>query len=250
MATIKKHGKIELSKSEIKFLKDNFQTMTNQELANHLGLKLTKTRMVLYKLGLKRMKLEYWTDDQVDFLIKNYQTIGDVELAEIFNKKWHKEKGWTLKHIEKKRMYLKLKRTPEELENIFQRNLQSGRFKVCNQKRWEKTGSNPVGTIVFWKVRNYPEKIPFIKTKLGYVHYHRWLYEQKHGKLCRENLVVPKLNAPKTGILTIDDLEVIDYKEHQRRNVERRMAYPEEMRKAIRLHNKILKTIKEKTNGK
>lgn len=250
MVTIGKYGKIELSADEINFLKENFHKKTNQQLADHLGLKLTKTRMVLYDLGLKRMELEYWTDEQTEFLLANYKEIGDVELAEIFNSKWIKNKGWTGKHIEKKRRYLKLKRTAVELENIFFRNLESGRFKICNQKRWEKTGSNAIGTILHWRKSNSEEKFPVIKTKEGYVHYYRWLYEKKYGKLTPNDLVVPKENAPQGILLTLNHLEVIDRTEHQRRNCEKRMSYPEDVRKAIRTYNKIKKTLKEFENGK
>jgi|SRR5690606_9192884 len=250
MATIEKYGKIVLSQEEIQFLKDNWKKLTNQQLADHLGLSLTKTRMVLYDLGLKRMELEYWTDEQTEFLLANYKEIGDVELAEIFNSKWIKNKGWTKKHIEKKRRYLKLKCTAAELENIFFRNLESGRFKVCNQKRWEKTGSNPIDTILFWRKSNSEEKFPVIKTSEGYVHYYRWLYENKYGKLTPGDLVVPKKDAPSGTLLTLNQLEVIDRVEHQRRNCEKRMAYPEEVRQAIRTYNKINKTLKENNHGK
>lgn len=250
MATIEKYGKIELSAAEIQFLKDNWNKMTNKELADKLGLKLTKTRNVLYSLGLKRMELEYWTEEQIKFLLENYKEIGDVELAEIFNEKWIKNKGWTKKHIEKKRRYLKLKRTAEELEEIFIRNLESGRFQECARKRWETTGSNAIGTIVFWRKSNSEIKIPVIKTADGYVHFYRWLYEQKYRKLTPQDLVAPKKNAPSGVLLTLDQLEVIDRTEHAIRNAERRMSYPEEIRKAIKTYNKINKTLKEKNHGK
>lgn len=250
MATIGIRGKIELTADETKFIKQNWKRLSNQQLADSLGLKLTRTRMFLYEMGLKRMELEYWTDEQISFLLDNYKEIGDVELAEIFNSKWVKNKGWTKKHIEKKRRYLKLKRTAEELDDIFLRNLEAGRFKVCNEKRWKTTGSNPIGTIVFWRKSNSEEKIPIIKTNEGYVHYYRWLYERANGKLTPQDLVAPKIDAPSGVLLTLDHLELIDRTEHARRNAERRMAYPEEVRKAIRTYNKINKTLKENNHGK
>ena len=103
-------NKIDWTDKRLKFLKENFNTMTNQQIADSLGLKITSVRHKCYELGLYKMTLEYWTDEQVDFLLKNYKEKGGTELAEIFNKKWYKDKGWTKKHIEKKRRYLKLKR--------------------------------------------------------------------------------------------------------------------------------------------
>ena len=108
-------NKIDWTDKRLKFLKENYNTMTNQQIADSLGLKITAVRHKCYELGLYKMTLEYWTDEQVDFLLKNYKEKGDTELSEIFNEKWHKDKGWTKKHIEKQRRYLKLKRTPEEI---------------------------------------------------------------------------------------------------------------------------------------
>jgi len=251
MATIGIRGKIELTADEIKFIKRNWKRLSNQQLADSLGLKLTRTRMFLYEMGLKRMELEYWTEEQISFLLDNYKEIGDVELAEIFNSKWVKNKGWTKKHIEKKRRYLKLKRTAVEIENIFLRNLEAGRFQECVKKRWETTGSNPIATILFWRRNKHSEeKIAVIKTTEGYMHYYRWLYEQANGKLTPQDLVAPKVDAPSGILLTLDQLEVIDRSEHAIRNAERRMAYPEEIRKAIRTYNKINKTLKEENHGK
>lgn len=110
----------------ILFLKENYSKLTNRELANALGLALTITRLKLYELGLKKMEMEYWTDDQVNFLKQNYKTIGDVQIAEIFQSKFPKHKCWTNKHIRKKRVYLSLKRSPKEIENIRSKNAKPG----------------------------------------------------------------------------------------------------------------------------
>src|SRR5690606_41007373 len=83
MPKLGKYNKIILLPEEKKFLKENYQSMTNRQLADALELSLTKTRHFLYEMGLKRMEMEYWTDEQIDFLKKNYKTIGDTELAEI-----------------------------------------------------------------------------------------------------------------------------------------------------------------------
>ena len=103
MPTTTKYNKIVFSDAEIQFIKDNFATMTNQQLADALGQKKTIVRTTGYKLGLKRMTLEYWTPPMVQFLRDNYQQMGDVELAEIFENEWPKNKPWCKKHIEKKR---------------------------------------------------------------------------------------------------------------------------------------------------
>lgn len=96
------YNKINWTLKMISFLKDNYESQSNAQLADSLGLKITTLRTKLYELGYKRMDLEYWTAEQVTFLKNNYKKIGDLELSEIFNAKWKKQKGWTKKtHGEK-----------------------------------------------------------------------------------------------------------------------------------------------------
>lgn len=71
-----------------------FQDYSNTELALFLGLPISNIRGICYELGLKRMELEYFTHVQVSFLKRNYKMKGDSELAETFQVKWPKKKGW------------------------------------------------------------------------------------------------------------------------------------------------------------
>lgn len=165
---------------EEKFIRSNYDSMTNQELADAIGWKLTSFRTRVYELGYKRMELEYWTDEQVDFLRQNYRTIGDVEIAEIFQDRWTKQKNWSKKHIEKKRRYLKLKRTKQEVKAIHQRNVDQGRFLICPVKRWETTGQAAEGEIRFWREQS-GRMVPRIKINGRFIHYARYRWEQMHG---------------------------------------------------------------------
>ncbi|WP_421977860.1 HNH endonuclease signature motif containing protein [Roseivirga seohaensis] len=156
--------------------------MTNRELATAMGLGLTSVRTKCYELGLLRMKMEYWTEEQVNYLLENYKQKGDVELAEEFNNKWHKEKGWTKKHIEKKRRYLHLKRTKKEIHLIALRNIEAGRFSVNHWKRWYGRASK-IGTIKTWINRESDSQFKVIKTKDGYKHLNRYLWERENGPI-------------------------------------------------------------------
>jgi nitrate reductase alpha subunit len=100
--------------------------MTNHQLAKGLGLKLTVTRNKCRELGLKRIEMEYWTKEQVEYLAGHYKTTGDVELAAYFQKTWPKKKKWTKQHINKKRKYLKLLRTKAQQEAIITKNVSPG----------------------------------------------------------------------------------------------------------------------------
>lgn len=121
-------NKIIFTADQHEFLKSNYETMTNQQLATALGLKLTRLRNEMRVLGFKRMELEYWTRKQKQFLIDNYKTMGDREIVRIFKIKYPKAKGWSVSQIVKKRMQMELNRSEIDLFNIKERNRRRGRF--------------------------------------------------------------------------------------------------------------------------
>lgn len=238
-----KYNKITLEPHEEAFIKTHFHKRTNQELADVLGLKLTRFRQLAYAMGLKRMELQYWTEEQVVFLKENYKELGDTELAEIFEVKWHKEKGWTKKHIEKKRRYLKLKRTKAQLKRIHKRNVLMGRFKICPIKAWETMGQAAISEKRVW---HHKDKSPFvvIKTKSGFMHYNPWLWEQHYGKPPK-GMVVRNFSNKLLDV-TITDLKLITREENARLNsVNRLPEHLKESRKLIRELNKVINKIEK-----
>lgn len=182
MAGNQGNNRIVWTKKQLAFLHANWQTMTAQELSDALGIKRTKVREKKYELGLFNLELEFWTAEQVRFLKANYKKYGDSELAEMFAKKWKKKKGWSKKHIEKKRRYLGLKRTAKQIRDIHERNVIMGRFALCPVKAWAKRGVTPVGTLKVWKGEE-GKPLVFIKTKSGYTPYARWFYRHNIGRI-------------------------------------------------------------------
>jgi len=204
------------SKKEIEFLTKNWEAMTNRQLADGLGLTLTIVRMKLYEMGYKRMEMEYWTEPMVEFLIKNFRTIGDVEMTEIFQEKFPKQKPWTKKHIEKKRRYLKLDRTKKELEAIQQRNVDNGRFLICAIKRWETTGQAKEKEVRYWREQS-GRFTPRIKIGGAFIHWGRWKWQQHRGQVPKGMNVVFKDNDPRN--LTLRNLIILSDADLARRNV-------------------------------
>ncbi len=241
MPTIGKYGKIIFLPEEIEFIAANYEQMTNKQLADHFGFKIQKVRPMLYELGFKRMELEYWTEEQIQFLKDNYQIKGDLELSVNFEEAWPKNKKWTLKHIEKKRNYLKLHRTKDELIKIKERNVLAGSY--LTGKTWRTRVASKVGTIKIWKT-TAGFYYPVIKTEKGFVHYYRWLWVKHHGKIGADDLVVPKKEKSRNEILHLEDLEIVDRAEHARRNSEIIKSRPREIREIVRLINKIRKKVK------
>src|SRR5690606_17520053 len=211
-----KYNKIILLPEEKKFLKENYQSMTNRQLADALELSLTKTRHFLYEMGLKRMEMEYWTDEQIDFLKKNYKTIGDTELAEIFEKKWPKNKKWTKQRMDKKREYLNLKRTPEELKNIKSRNKRLGRWADCASKMWDTIGRPKVGEIRVW-LKSNGEPCKYVRLESGFVPYAPWLYEKEFGSI-PEGMCVTFKDRDNMNVVP-ENLELISRAELSERSI-------------------------------
>jgi len=164
------------------FIRANFKLLTNTQLADQLHIKLSAVRHACYELGLKRMELEYFSKAQINFLKSQYHKIGDCELAELFQRKWPKKKGWTKKHIEKKRKYLRLKRTKKEIKKIHARNRIAGRFSQCPVKRWDKTGRAPEGQIRYWKRKDGTE-YPVIKVDGTFMPWARWTWQSTVGPI-------------------------------------------------------------------
>jgi HNH endonuclease len=204
--------------SKITQLKENWGKMTNRELAASLGYCLTSVRTKCYELGLKRMELEYWTPAQIKFLLANYKTIGDKELAIMFNKKWKKKKGWTHKHIEKKRRYLKLNRTEKQKKAIHQRNVDRGAFLLCPVKRWLTTGQAKEKEIRMWREQS-GRFIPRIKIKGRFIHWARWYWEKYRGKIPEGMNVSFKDNNPANYKAGIKNLELLSDADMARKNV-------------------------------
>jgi hypothetical protein len=196
------------------FIRENWSKYTNRELAELMGFSIQYIRTKCYELGLLRMELQYWTDEQTEFLIDHYQLIGDKEMAEIFNSKWKKEKGWSFKHIEKKRKYLKLNRTEEEIHNVYLRNLENGRW--LNKDiagRWDKTNMAKDGDIRLWKGFG-GRMIAAIKVSGKWCHWAPWAWTQEHGPI-PEGHVISYIGD--SSIISTSNLECITRDELARR---------------------------------
>lgn len=180
--------------------------MGNRDMAKHLGVCVQYVRDAAYKLGLYRMRLEYWTPVQVRFLTKHYHKCGDKKLAEIFQNKWPKNKKWTSKHIDKKRGYLGLKRTPAEVLAIRQNTSMCGVYVLGPKKIWMRRGEVPEKSVVVWATDSqYPSV--WIKVNGRFQSYYRYLWRHA-GKYIPKGKIVTR----KEGIIevkSVKDLECI-----------------------------------------
>ena len=205
-----------------------------------LGVKITSFRVKAYELGLKKVEMEYWTPEMITYLKRNYKKIGDVEIAERFTKLYPKNKKWTKQHIEKKRRYLKLKRTDEQQAAIKLRNTKQGRFPGY----WEyhKDLIIPDGTIKVYQNAN-GRIWKAIKTKKGFIPYAPWLYRKEKGRIKKGHVIRIKDGNPLN--IVIDNLEMISREQNQLLNIEIIKSHPPELKELIKLTNQLNKTIKK-----
>lgn len=209
--------------------------LTNGQIGKRFGAALSTISWRRCGLGVKKMEMEYWTDVQIKWLKKLYQHVGDLEISMIFNEAYPKEKGWTLKHIEKKRNYLGLKRSKEQLRSIKSRNKLFGAWMVGSKHTWETRGRMENGEVRTWKGRQY------IKSDDRVISYSRFIWEQNKGPI-PEGMNVVRRDL--LGPAAIENLELITNRELGARNSGSR--YPLEIKNAIRSLKKLNQLINEK----
>lgn len=232
---------MEFSKQHLEFIQIHYNSYTVVELhrliSEELGYKyaLQHFRMQLYNAGYRKIDIQYWTNEQIDYLKDNYKSNGDKELAEQFNLKWKKIGGWTFKHIEKKRNYLRLKRTPEELFLIKEKAKAKGVYVEGVKKMWKTRGENPLGTILVW------DGDKFIKTAKGYIHLRVFNYQVFIGAIPKDKII----NHIDGNNLNCDpiNLTAVTRSEHALKNNWRK--YPSELRKSMHLLGRIKKQLKK-----
>jgi hypothetical protein len=112
--------KTKFTSANIKYLKKNWLSMTIPQMASKLGFTLTVVRDKAKVLGLRKLKHKFWTPDEVKILRANYEELGDIAIADLLNARLPDAETYqfTAKNIEKKRNYLKLLRTEEQLFKI------------------------------------------------------------------------------------------------------------------------------------
>lgn len=156
--------KSSFSDADLDFLRANVSTMTNTELAMHLDKSCTVVRNQIYLMGLGRMRRpHFWTQEQTQFLLDNYQEIGDVRLGELLTEKFADAKRvFNRRIVRKKREVLGIRRTEEEFKAIM--NSDDNRAR-CNTvvKNSGSLNYHPGWVASVLATKNHPEMIEVYK---------------------------------------------------------------------------------------
>lgn len=169
------------------------------------------------------MNWHRWTKQEDIFLLANYRTIGDTKLADLFEKKFPKGFPWTKKHIEKRRTYLGMKRTPKEENRLRVMNNKDGR----QLRMWDARGAAKEGETRVWKGRKY------IKVNGKFVLYFRHLAKAKKGEVVRVHE---------------GDIRIITKAENQALNAKIRANRPSELKETIKVLNELKNLLYGKEN--
>jgi hypothetical protein len=167
------------------------------------------------------MNYTWWTKAMENYLTKHYAWKGDKELAQMFEKRFPKPFPWTNKQIEKKRGYMGLKHSKEQLRYIHKKNQQDGRQK----KMWDTRGRMQEGEVRCWDGRQY------IKHNGKVILLHRHLVNAKKGQLVRQ---------------FEGGLQIITRRENAILNAAVRKSRTPELKQSIKLLNQINKIIHAK----
>lgn len=204
-----KTQKIEFPKEVNVFIKTYFGRLSNRGLLKQvremmgINLNMSTFRHQLIRLNCKPKALVNWNSLQTEFLINNFKTKGNIEIADTLNKMKLSPRKFNKKNIEKKLKLLGLKRTPEELLLIKANHKARGAYPG-------RTHSSPEGTIKIWSINGVPQK--HIKINGRFVKYARHLYESLYGPIPKGfmiyfkdfntmNVVIENLNISKrTGL--------------------------------------------------
>ena len=80
---------------------------------------------------------------------------------------------------------------------------------------WDKRGRAPEGEIRYWNYLHSNKQYPVIKKNGRFVHWARWAWEQKFGKIPKDMKVIFKYDSSK---LSVDNLALVSNKELARIN--------------------------------
>lgn len=220
------------SEYELKFIRDNYYSMTWKELFaavkainNTATVQALRHQCIRMKLA-KQVQIR-WSKEDTQYLVDNYRIKGDKELAIELNKFKRTfriidgEKVYrvfTKKHIDKKKDLLGLKRSKEEFQYIRKRNIRKGLTyawsKEDNMYTQGRRSVAPDGTIRTWK--HYNRMLKHIKVDGRFIHYHRYIWEQAYGKVLKGHKVVFKDGD--TLNCSLENLECISDRELRLRN--------------------------------
>lgn len=123
---------------------------------------------------IKGVRLIHWIPEQTDFLLRNYKSMGNIEIAKKLNKMKLTKRKFNKKHIEKKMNLLGIKRSEDQLLFIKNKHKELGHYPGRVHAKEE-------GTVHVRIMNGIPH--PHIKKGNFFVKQCREVYKQQVGNI-------------------------------------------------------------------
>ena len=151
----------EWTENMISYLRHNFFTQTNRQLADSLNVGLTVLRNKTHELGLVRNIVDPWNAEQSAYLVANYRSMGDVEISEQLQQLWPGKRLWTKKRVNKKRQLLGLHRTKEQIEAIIAKHVAPGgrSFTILQNSSSLNLCDSYVAGLIAWRDKDLQKEL-------------------------------------------------------------------------------------------
>jgi len=251
------------TEQELEFIRDNYFKLSWYQLYKAVNkikqdVTLQALRHQCIRMKLKKMIQIRWCKEDIQFLIDNYKTMGNIEIAEILTEKkrsWRMIEGkkvvrkFVPKNIEKKMILLGLERKKEDLKHIILHNREIGKG-YC----WTKENNAytlgiktlfPEGTIRVW---GKTDRYKYIKINGRYTQYSRYQYKKYSGTIPDGYNVW--FRDGNTLNCEPENLYLVSNKDQ---TLERKLRkYPEELHEVLRLNSKLSRELlkaKKNSNG-
>ena len=171
------------NKTQLDFIRSKFNSLNSKEIFNHLvvnfnfKLGYTTFRTECYKNGLYKCKMTRWSIAEKQYLLDNYKTMGNIEIAQNLSKN---KRIFDTKKVQKQMRLSNLKRTKEELQTIIGNHKATGVYSKANYKRWEGVKCNE-GYRTVQLLNNVPTVV--IKINNIFIPYARQRYLELFGEI-------------------------------------------------------------------
>lgn len=158
---------------ETAYLIANFMNQSTRESLAFINSRRNQKEQLCYStfrwmirryFGFKHeQKAKEWTNFETNYLLKNYKTKGNIEIANFLNSRTKKSRNFTKKHVEKKMKLLKLKRNEKTLYNIKENHKRRGAYlgrtshRPIGQRYIRRQGKH-----LYWFIVTDKSKIEFL----------------------------------------------------------------------------------------
>ena len=248
------NGKMYTYSELAEYAKLNMDAMTNGEMAANLGISRSMLLTAMNQHEVRRYKVEFWwTPEMVAYLVANYKTMGDTDIAINLGMGMRGNGKKPCKRVEKKRWHMGLVRTSEEVQAI--RDANAWNWNPAHVRKGDAHWHNmPLGSVIFRQLDG--RQYLMIKVERGRSKHNisatgswmplgRKVWEDAHGEIPKGHVVRFVGTDPSDPEqYVIENLKLGSWSENAAMN---REIWPTDLRRVMRLLKKLNRRIEDAT---